>query len=129
LNIPNSYLHSTHTNKYSKLEINQYLQEFNQLGDNKVIKTEGYRPIFIIEAPILYPEETIGRAYNLPAFCIIILEPDNIDIKQTLYHEYAHCLGFKHVDNPSSLMYYSLDSRLDERSIKFYANEIKGIYE
>jgi hypothetical protein len=131
---PISYINNIETNEIPKEYIQFSLNYFNYLGFNKVVKFSGSRPINIIEMPrdsFLYSysvNSIAGMAKPGYRSCTIYLNPDILSsgftqVKNTVLHEYLHCLGFSHVDNKADLMYYS-SSGAAETSIEGYAETL-----
>ena len=112
----------------------EILQQFNSYGDNKIVSftaIENGRPIVIeemtdIEENVLF-EDVAGLAYPKLTSCTIKLRRnlDTKELKDTLLHEYLHCYGYDHVDNPEDLMYYSINPVDKENNIREYAKKLK----
>jgi len=133
----NTYIDVIDTPSYGKYT-KEFLQEFNSFADNKIIsfnKIKGGRPITIREMggfyESLYPG-VIGVARPRFNSCSILVKKglDLIDYRETLLHEYLHCMGYNHVANRDDLMYYSLNPVDKEENIKQYAKKVlKKFYE
>jgi hypothetical protein len=114
------------------------LEEFNSFGDNKIIsfkKIKNGRPVQIYEMADFEEElrpEVLGSAWPMFKDCTIRLKKrqDLIDYRETVLHEYLHCMGYDHVPDPLDLMYYQLNPVDKEDNIRQYAKKVlKKYYE
>ena len=77
---------------------------------------------------------TIGLALPLPWSCDITIKKGLFyeEFRQTLYHEYLHCLGYSHTVNPNDLMFPTLGvGWVTEDNILKYARDAakhKGLW-
>lgn len=124
----NSYIASIELGDRSDLAFSA-LALFNVVEPGTV-RFEGKRPIYLKELGevdlIMFPN-LLGRAYPFHNKCLIKVNPliksERIFIS-TVLHEYVHCLGYLHVDNPNDLMYpYGND--LSSETIIDWAKKIK----
>lgn len=71
-------------------------------------------------------ESVIGQALPLWTECDIVIEKglDYETYYQVLLHEYLHCLGYMHTNDPNDLMYPSVTMAPESNLLK-YAKEIK----
>lgn len=127
-----SFVVKIDTPHYGNDSTKKYLQYFNSLGDNKAVSFDSEngkydRTIVISElGTIPGKETTIGQAYPRWDHCHIVIEKglDEYSYAMVLYHEYLHCLGYSHVEDPEDLMYYSLNWSSVE-NLRKYAQDVK----
>lgn len=122
--IPYTYVDSINTTKYNKAIIKSILDEFNEMGDNVIVKyKKGIRPITITEVEDF---SLLGEAYVRTEKCEIIIKK-GLDFKllrETVLHEYLHCFDYDHIKVPGDLMYPSDAYEASEASIKDYAKDL-----
>jgi hypothetical protein len=130
-NFHKSYIATINTPSYKNTR--KVLEEFNALGDNKIVSFSEIpdgRPIEIVEiTPIdrQISPGAVGTTYAKITRCTIKMAQglDEIEYRETLLHEYLHCYGYDHVDDYKDLMYYSLFPVDKEENIRHYAKEVK----
>jgi hypothetical protein len=130
----NSYISKINTPTNSNLLVKKILEDFNALEDGKIINFEPIingRPIEILE----WEKDTdllLGEAEPKIESCKIYLRPNlNYDIlRETLLHEYLHCMGYLHVlYDKNDLMYPRLTAVGNkEKNIKDYAKSLRNKY-
>ena len=78
----------------------------------------------------LEPDVQLGVAETAPLYrCDITIVPNQLPRtnRAVVYHEILHCVGYEHVDNPDSLMYYQAK---DEHYYKVHWAELmEGVHE
>lgn len=124
-----SYIADIDTPGYKNTK--QDLELFNSFGNEQIVQyepvTKWSRPIYIKETKTLEgKKEKIGQALVALDYCTITIEEglNEYEYYLVLIHEYLHCLGYDHVDDPNDIMYYELtDPSID--NIKKYAKEIE----
>ena len=118
---PKTYISTLNVPEY-QTEIEDLFENINDfghtLGFSDFIRYEGIRPIFI-NSTNLYPKITNiwGLAYPHPLYCNILVH-NGLTVEQTkatILHEYFHCWGFDHVEDPCDIMYH--ESNVCEASI------------
>jgi len=125
-----SYILSINTPYYGD-KTRKNLDTFNFMGEGEAVQfgevTPKSRPITIEEVSS-FPNrpETVGMAYVSLDFCSITIKTGLTEYEYflVLIHEYLHCLGYNHVEDPDDIMYYSLTYPTSS-NIKKYAQEIK----
>lgn len=131
----NSYIAQINTPSYGEYT-KTVLEEFNSMGDNKIIsfteKKYG-RPIVIHDMPDIIEQanpETLGMAYPGLEGCTIFVKKKQfwMDYRETLLHEYLHCMGYEHTIYKNDLMYKYLIPVDKEQNIRYYANELRKKY-
>jgi len=112
-----SYLKSIETKGIDPAKVKELLLAWGlySVGDN-IVPTKGHRPIYIKDMYIngsfykAHRRYVRGVAFVYPTSCRIYINPDiygKPGVARTILHEYLHCLGYSHVDNPFDLMYTS----------------------
>jgi hypothetical protein len=129
---PHSYIQSINMPGYGLDKTKKYLDYFNELGDNKIIRyNKDLRPITIVEK-VLEPNY-LGLSYINYDYCHVYITPGLIDeaFRDVLIHELVHCFGFPHVaqSQKDDLMTPAYVGPASLESLKYYAQEIKKIYE
>jgi hypothetical protein len=127
----NTYIEVIDTPSYGN-QTKEILQEFNALGDNKIIsftKIKNGRPVQIREMTSFdkrLSPYAIGMARPLFKSCTIVLRSnlDYVDYRETVLHEYLHCMGYAHSLDKKDLMYFQLNPVDKEDNIKQYAKEV-----
>lgn len=105
-----SYVAPMQTKDFDRNIIKSYLDEYNGMGNNRIVKYQvDKRPITIIDGYL--PKPTIGRAWISNTFCEITLSStlSLMEARLVLMHEYTHCFGFDHVKAKKDLMNAYLD--------------------
>ena len=136
---PYSYLADIDTPNLGDGRVRSGLIIFDRMSIAPIVQQQGRRPIYIHESDMeffswLSGAKPLGVAVNWPHRCDIYLNSDmkhdpTYYISFVVIHEYLHCLGYEHVDNPNDLMYYRLDEdRISLDSIRGYALSLIGIY-
>lgn len=130
----NTYIELIDTPSYSTTK--QILEDFNSLEDNKIIsfkKIKYGRPVKIVEMSSfleeLYPD-ALGITFPQADKCTITIKKNQfwMDYKETLLHEYLHCMGFDHSPNKYDIMYKYLIPVDKEENIKYYAKKLRNKY-
>lgn len=123
--IPRSYVAFIEEKPHFTTFTKQALLELQFLSDRGIVKTSGVRPILIYEKSEL-GENVLGRAYPTSFFCIIEVKQglEAPQLKRVLKHEFFHCFGYNHVDNPEDILYCCDDPRLKSSSIYKYVREL-----
>ena len=117
-----------------KAIIKDALDYFNNMADGKIIrydKSESYfaRPVTLemhdFEKDLFF-NNLDGLTFVKSDSCKIQVRPTSnpVEFKQVLIHEYLHCMGYDHIDNPEDVMYPSY-SEVKEENLKKYAEELK----
>ncbi len=126
-----SYVAEVNMPTYGNEETLAMFRKFDQSVGGGVIAfkpSDGFsRAVRIREAEqIPGKESVIGQALPLWTECDKVIEKglDYETYYHTLLHEYLHCLGYLHTNDPSDLMYPSV-SETPESNLLKYANEIK----
>jgi hypothetical protein len=125
----NSYVRYINTSYYSKEDVLEVLQQFNDMGDGVIVRfgSKG-RHIDIYENTDL-GDRTLGQSLPmLPNRCKIYLKPgmDYSTFRETLIHEFLHCMGYVHEEyDEFDLMYPYLTKIWKEDNIKDYAQKLK----
>lgn len=137
LNKKNTYLESVTTPSYP--EIKDLLLELNTRGYGEIVKTNGTRPIIIVEQQLSLEYNTKGihtlaSTLALPFSCIIYVDPimfiDQRELlKSTIWHEYLHCFNYGHSPDSTDIMYWLNSSEIDINSVDNYLQELKELYE
>ena len=107
------------------------LYDFNRRVPTNIVPYGGTRPVNIYPlkgvVKIIHPS-ALGVAYPGLNSCDIYMNMEELTnykiFKNTLVHEYLHCLGYNHVDNPNDLMYY-VDTDHDDSEITKWAKKIE----
>ena len=76
--------------------------------------------------------DLLGEARPLFKSCTITLRKNQsyLNYRETVLHEYLHCMGYSHVPNKMDLMYFKLNPIDKEHNIRQYAKEVlKKFYE
>lgn len=113
------------------------LDYFNHLGNNEVIDYEPKygkysRPVTITVKEFSgFWEVGLAGYANLDLdHCTIYVdqdEPDALEFRKTVIHEYLHCVGYDHTANKEDVMYKAATPGINsDISIKKYADEIRG---
>lgn len=131
----NSYIEKIDTPSYGEYT-KTVLEEFNSMGQNKIIsfdKKEYGRPISIHDMPDILEEsnpEVLGMAYPGLEGCTIFVKKKQfwLDYRETLIHEYLHCMGYNHSINKHDIMYKYLIPIDKEENIRYHANELRKKY-
>jgi hypothetical protein len=113
---------------YTKL----ILEEFNSYGNGKIIsfdKIKNGRPVRIYEMTDFEENlrpQILGSAWPMFTDCNIRIKKrqDFIDYRETLLHEYLHCMGYDHVPDMYDLMYESMISVDKEENIRQYGKKV-----
>jgi len=127
--LPHTYIKEINVKTYNKELLKIYLDEFNKLGNNKIIRyNEDVRPITITDDTI--NPNLLGLAEIEDTRCNIKLNfgIDEVSLKYILYHEYLHCFGIMHIKDNKDLMnpiFYALPS-LD--NLLKYTKKLEDIY-
>lgn len=127
ITIPLSYIEYVGGDIDFKLQTYKALDEMNAISEHGVVKYSGFRPIVVYEKEKgSMPPQRLGQAVNQVFYCIIQVKQGlpAKQLRRVLQHEYLHCLGYEHVDNPEDIMYYSDDPRMKTSSIDKYINEL-----
>ena len=126
-----SYIAEINTPKMQNWLTEEMLKEFNEMGDGKIISftpIEKGRKIFIYEREPEKDEVLVGEAEPRNSTCIIRVN-NNLDFgtfRETLYHEYLHCMGYLHNEiNRKDIMYPSVVPGNKEENIYWYAQDLK----
>jgi len=116
-----------------KQDVDFALKVFDELSYGSVYNVDGWRKINIKELSrdskmyVTFKDQIAGLAVVGLFSCTIYLNPDIVytqeKLKTTIIHEYLHCLGYSHVDNPFDLMYKS-SWRATFESIYGYALDV-----
>lgn len=129
-----NYINSISLLSYTKAR--EILQEFNKLGDNKIVNfspIKNGRHIDIREMTkfdMILGNTYLGMAITLYTKCLILIRPglDDKIFREVLLHEYLHCYGFKHTEQAEDLMYFELNLVDKEENIRQYAIKVKKLY-
>lgn len=134
---PYTYINNISTPKLTNSETLRVINYFNSLGDYKIIRRKGSRPINIYEKEFKRDPKRddylLGQALDLDYKCIIWIDPSRItsskQYAQVLIHEILHCFGYRHTKRVDDLMapYYNED--VSEENIKSYAKELEGFFD
>jgi hypothetical protein len=114
--------------------IKNYLDEFNNIGHNSIIKFDkDTRPITIEEfVPDKSQEYLLGYTYVKKSGAKVFLKStlEEYRLKQVLLHEMMHSYGYDHVNIKGDLMYPYIDDYEDytPEYIKYYHKLHKIIY-
>lgn len=128
-----SYVNTFTLHTYKEDSVKAVLADFNSMADGGIVKYQGNRPINIIEMPVImqfmYPS-AVGVAIVGYTKCDIYIVPElsTTSFRETLLHEYLHCFGYEHTDEPKDLMYYAEVPVDKEDNIKYYAIDLKRKY-
>lgn len=139
LSIPNSalrhsYISSINCPVLGTNTVKNYIDNFNQIGNNVVIKFDkDTRPITIKEfKPTKDQDYLLGYTYVRKANAEIYLSKNlkKNQVKQVLIHELCHGYGYDHVKTPGDLMYPYIDNNEDYslEYVKYYWKLHKLIY-
>ena len=129
---PHSYIKSINSSGYGINKIKICLDNFNKMGDNKIVRyNKDTRPIYVQERTLDYPY--LGLTYTWYKDCHINITSglSKEAFRSVLLHEYVHCFGFGHVSqtNREDLMTPAYMYPPSEFSIFNYAQRIKHIYD
>jgi hypothetical protein len=115
--LPALVMVSSHVNTtvLKKISYIKYVED--DLNPDNILETEidqpawKIRPVWIRTSESL-PKNIFGMAYiSLPA-CYIAISPEakkyKKSLKITILHEWYHCVGYTHTENPLDLMYPSV---------------------
>ena len=113
----------------------KHLDNFNELGHNKIVKFEGgTRPITIeirtlnqgFYEQIRGPEILAYAEYKKDSCKIVMRDTlyTEIQFRNTLFHELLHCYFYDHSPDQNDLMYYQ-ENLVTEENIKKYAEEVE----
>lgn len=126
-----TYVKSINLPSYPKAKA--VLEEFNRLGDNKVVSFDEIkdgRPIEITEMDEydrMFYSEAVGIATPRLTQCHITIRKgmSDVEFRETLIHEYLHCYGYMHTNDEKDLMYAYLVLVNKDENIKQYAQKLK----
>jgi hypothetical protein len=107
------------------------LLALNDMGYGTRIKFDGHYPVYILSVD---PENmmfgnAVAEAQATTFGCLIRLNSEAMYEASTIYHELLHCYGYKHVDNPFDIMYYSQTPLTMVETIRPYLKELQDLYE
>lgn len=100
------------------------LQQFNGITEGKSVKYSGKRPIIITMVDEFESPTILGKAMPTIFSCNIELRkglPIPL-LKKVFIHEYVHCFGIGHTNDPCDLMYPTMNKCTTDDNIKKYAN-------
>lgn len=128
----NSYIQQIDMPTYGNEQTKEILQEFNGMADNKIItfdKISFGRPVYITEMTQEIQEinaAAIGLTMPRLTECRVYVQKglSHADFRETLLHEYLHCLGYDHVEDPTDLMYFMAIPVDKEENIRQYAKKV-----
>lgn len=138
--IPQTYILTIDTPTYSNNATQEILEEFNKLGNYNAVKfgIRGQlgRPVTIKEMDensLLYRyvwPTAIGLTNVFLDKCIIYLKKgqNSITYRETVIHEYLHCMGYQHVTARNDVMYKADNKENKDASIIKYAKELDKLY-
>jgi hypothetical protein len=126
-----TYVAEINTPSYGTMT-EEVLSEFNMYGKGKIIsfvKINKGRPVYIREMTLEQERQnpyTLGMTFPWFKECLIYMRSglDSETFKDTLLHEYLHCMGYGHTIDKKDLMYYSLYSIDKTENIKQYARKV-----
>jgi len=126
----NSYIREIKVKDYNSADLINILDNFNEMGDNVLVRYSGYRPIDIMEVEKLKDgngNQVLGLALYNEYHCKISIDSklNSQHLKAVVLHEYLHCMGFEHVRILGDLMAPSADRLPTEKNIEWYAQELK----
>lgn len=127
---------STHIEKidtptYGNDVTKNYLDQFNAQGGGIIVSYKHefglYRAVTITESEKSSKDEWIGRAQPGVTACSIQIKKglDYRTYYTTLLHEYLHCMGYNHVDDPKDLMYSRENGQTEDASVDKYAKDLQ----
>lgn len=134
---PRTYVENIDTPSYGN-KTETILKDFSSLQDDKIIAftpIDYGRTIQIKEMDdslfysVLIPD-AIGLAEPGLFNCKIYLKKglSNAIYRETVIHEYLHCMGYMHVNDEFDIMYYSVTPFNKERNIRDYARDLRERY-
>lgn len=132
-----TYIESIDTTTYGSWT-KEILKEFNSYGKNKIItfdKIKYGRPVMINDMPDYYESanpRTLGSTWPGFTQCVIWMRKGQSYVlyRETLIHEYIHCMNYNHTNDEYDLMYPSANFLDKEKSIRQYAVKVlKYFYE
>lgn len=135
---PNSYVYSIDMSSYSNQYVKEFLIEFNKLGNNKAVNfSPPTNPKYVLIPRKIYITEkeleknTLGLARNSFFKCEIELTSgmDYAKLNLVLLHEFLHCMGYSHTEDPNDLMNAYFNENITKENLKKYALELSELWE
>jgi len=134
---PRTYINKVNTPEMTNAETWRVIDYFNSLGNYRIMRKEGSRPINIYEYKFKRKKNetryTLGQAVDYGYKCDIYIDPSRMtsfhDYSQILIHEILHCFGYRHTKRVDDLMAPYYNDEVSEENIKGYAEQLEEFFD